>query len=338
MNPQAGSILAKQAEEKEANQLKQNQELSDLGAKSMIESILSQQKGEIAKDIYAPRLEQKELQFNQKLELDRDKLNQLDEQFRLKLEASKNKLNNIGRDGLLSDKALREAAKTYGTTGNMPALGMGTVAAINRSKIMNMASDLGYKNIVNNASTVKSNQAALGDLSKRAANVNAFAGTAFKNLDIVLKESEKTDRSGIPILDKAVLYGKSALGIDESEQIKRYDAAVRTAINEYAKVVSSATGGGVTSDTARKEVEAILHSSMSKAQVAETINLLKQEMQNRIDELNGGISNLQNNISNISSSNTNNNVNTVNQSNNSPPKWDSAKEKRLQELRAKAGK
>ena len=63
--------------------------------------------------------------------------------------------------------------------------------------------------------------------------------------------------------------------------IQKFDAAVRTAINEYAKVTSSATGGSVTSDSARKEVESMLNSAQTPEQVTAVTKLLRQEMGNR---------------------------------------------------------
>jgi hypothetical protein len=107
----------------------------------------------------------------------------------------------------------------------------------------------------------------------------AFAETADKNLGLVEKLSDTVGRTGVPILNKWVLAGKRSVAGDP--ETAKFDAAVRTAINEYSKVTSSATGGQVTSDSARKEVESMLNTAQTPEQVKQVIGLLRQEIGNR---------------------------------------------------------
>ena len=58
-------------------------------------------------------------------------------------------------------------------------------------------------------------------------------------------------------------------------------SAVNTLVNEYARVTTSVTGGGITSDTARREIETLLASKHTKEQVREVVDLMKTEMENR---------------------------------------------------------
>jgi len=46
-------------------------------------------------------------------------------------------------------------------------------------------------------------------------------------------------------------------------------------------VTTSVTGGGITSDTARKEIDALLRPAHTKEQVKQVIDLAKTEMLNR---------------------------------------------------------
>ena len=57
--------------------------------------------------------------------------------------------------------------------------------------------------------------------------------------------------------------------------------AIQTFTNEYARVTNSATGGGVSSDTARKEISSKIYAAQTPQQLEAVIGLAKQEMSNR---------------------------------------------------------
>src|SRR5258708_16685151 len=107
----------------------------------------------------------------------------------------------------------------------------------------------------------------------------AFENADKKKAGLVLQESEKVDRLGSPIIDRWILAGKKEVAGDPA--VARLDLAVRTFVNEYARVTTSVTGGGITSDTARKEIDALLRSAQTKEQVKQVIDLAKTEMLNR---------------------------------------------------------
>lgn len=123
------------------------------------------------------------------------------------------------------------------------------------------------------------NKSELVKLQGQRGQVMAFARTFDKNIDLALQLSEKTDRTGNTVLNRWLLAGKKATG---DSMVAQFDAANRTAINEYAKLVSSATGGGVTSDSARHEVEDILAKVQTKEQYRDVVNnVLKKDRKNR---------------------------------------------------------
>ena len=107
----------------------------------------------------------------------------------------------------------------------------------------------------------------------------AFANTADKNIKLAGQLSDKVGRTGVPVINRWLLAGKRSLAGDTD--VVAFDVAIRTAINEYAKVTSSATGGAVTSDTARKEVESMLHAAQTPEQIKSVIGVLEQEIGNR---------------------------------------------------------
>jgi hypothetical protein len=107
----------------------------------------------------------------------------------------------------------------------------------------------------------------------------SFAKTTDKNLAIVEKLSDKVDRTGVPVINRWLVAGKKSIAGDPD--VAAFNGAVRTAINEYAKVTSSVSGAGVTSDTARKEIEDILNMAQTPEQTKAVVALLRSEMTNR---------------------------------------------------------
>lgn len=194
---------------------------------------------------------------------------------------------NMGNGGMskLDPQARKDLAKQYAETGKMPPLGMGAAAAADREAILGEWSSMMHssggtvEDQVLKQSALKASQGELNTLQKQRGTVMAFAKTADSNLDLVSKLSDTVSRSGAPMLNKWILAGKRSVAGDP--EVAKFDAAVRTAINEYAKVTSSATGGSVTSDSARKEVESMLNTAQTPEQVKAVIGLLRQEIGNR---------------------------------------------------------
>jgi len=192
----------------------------------------------------------------------------------------------VNAAGELTQDAKEQAAARYNIDGTLPTnLGRGTQGAVNTASILNRAAEQ-QKEAGNTPEAARVNQLAnrassmaLGQLVKQKNLILAFENTAMKNADLVLQESEKVDRLGSPIIDRWILAGKKSITGDPS--VARLDLAVRTFVNEYARVTTSVTGGGITSDTARKEIDALLQSAHTKDQVRQVIDLAKTEMLNR---------------------------------------------------------
>jgi hypothetical protein len=134
--------------------------------------------------------------------------------------------------------------------------------------------------LLENGVRYKANAASYANLMKGGDQVSAFSRTTDLNLALALELSGRLDDTGVPVANRALrkLQGKYAGDAD----VAAYEAAIRTAINEYAKAVTTVTGGGVTSDSARKEMEGILNTSMTQGQIESVIPILQQEMRNRL--------------------------------------------------------
>jgi hypothetical protein len=183
-------------------------------------------------------------------------------------------------------EALKALSTRFGETGDIPGMGMGKAATEARTKVINQwASDLNssggtVQDQIAKQAALKASRAELTKLQSQRGTVMAFAATAEKNLNLAVSLSEKVGRTGVPVLNKWLLAGKRSVAGDPD--VAAFDAALRTGINEYAKVTSSATGGGVTSDSARKEVESMLNAAQTPEQIKSIMDqVLVKDLANR---------------------------------------------------------
>lgn len=185
---------------------------------------------------------------------------------------------------LLTAEGLDLAAQEYLNTGKLPA-GLGKDSSGTNAKIISRSAEIAAANgddakaaALRRAGFVAS-KTALAKLTSQRTLVGAFERTALKNLEIALAESQKVDRTGVPVLNRWLLAGKKSIGGDV--EVGRFHAALTSALNEYAKVLSGATGAAGISDAARKEAESLLSTANTPDQVAGIIDIMKREMANR---------------------------------------------------------
>lgn len=183
----------------------------------------------------------------------------------------------------LSPEATALYAAQFRQSGQMPSLGMGGSSA--RIQIMEEAARQAQAEgqtgeaLNMNRAVYHASMSELNNVQKNRGMIEAFANTALKNLDLAEGLSDVVGRTGVPVLNRWIVAGKKAV-LGDPETAK-FDAAMRTAINEYARVVTTVTGGGVTSDSARKEIEDLLNSAQNPEQVKGVIQTLKSEIGNR---------------------------------------------------------
>lgn len=197
----------------------------------------------------------------------------------------------------LTPDAIDAMADRYMIDGTMPGLGLGKAATLARSQVMNRVAAKMKEGGVTPAD-IKTNQIVSSGLRSEANRLLgqrgpmlAFAKTADKNLDIALDLSEKTTRTGVPVFNSWLLAGRKAIAGEPA--VAAFHAATQVAINEFAKVTSSATGGGVTSDTARKEIEEILNTAQTPEQFREVVKTLRMDMGNRVSGYEDSLKRLQ---------------------------------------------
>ena len=189
-------------------------------------------------------------------------------------------------NNILSPDALNVAAEVYRTRGTLPPLGMGKVATKSRNMILNSAAfkdnmeNVTAREAAVNQITGKNTASALQQVSKQEAMVGAFEKNAQLNGNLALSLSDKVDRTGVPVFNKWMQAGQKSIAGDAD--VSAFNAANETFTNEYAKIMSGSMGNTVVSDSAREHARDMLSTTQTKEQYKSVMNVLNQDMANRM--------------------------------------------------------
>lgn len=221
----------------------------------------------------------------------------------------------VAAGGTLDDNAAYVGAQRYNMTGTMPTLGSGAAGLADRRKLLGFAASLtadpnwtppswsgaptappapgapatvpgvihpsaaqAQGNVVTNATT-KANTSALGDMTKRTAIADASEQTAAANLKLAQHYLVTADQTGSPLVNSVL--NKIRSGVVGDPDVSAYTNALTTAANEYARVVSMATGAQGITDAARKEGQLLFSPNLAPDQLANNIKVALKEMGNR---------------------------------------------------------
>jgi hypothetical protein len=177
-----------------------------------------------------------------------------------------------------NNAALDQAAQRYSQTGELPAgfaRSPGTTAAIiKRSAELHPDQDL-----ASNKATFSADTAALKKVQTQFDSMTAFEGTALKNLDLYAETAKKIPDLGAKFANVPLrMITGNMIGTDNMAAL---NAARQTASSEVAKVLSSATGSGVLSDSQKKEAEDVINGNLPLSATLKVVATLKQDMANR---------------------------------------------------------
>ena len=174
--------------------------------------------------------------------------------------------------------ALDQAAERYSKDGTLPsgfARSPGTTAAIiQRSAQLHPDQDLAA-----NKATFAADTGSLKQVQKQFDAMSAFEGTALKNLDLYAQTAAKIPDLGAKFAN--VPLRMITGGMIGTDNMAALNAARQTASSEVAKVLSSATGSGVLSDTQKKEAQDVVDGNLPFSATMKVVQTLKQDMANR---------------------------------------------------------
>lgn len=127
------------------------------------------------------------------------------------------------------------------------------------------------------------NQAALTQITKNLNAVEAFGKTAEKNAQVMLNRMKLVPDTGIPYFNTPIRELARKGG--GSAEVSAYRAALTTVIPEFSRILNNPNLTGQLTDTARKEMEHVIDGSSTLNQMMKTLEVLKQDKENRIKDL-----------------------------------------------------
>lgn len=159
----------------------------------------------------------------------------------------------------------------------------------------NELSPADMKNTASMAKAIGATQAKVMGLQSQ---VETSERTASDNADLMLSLAPKgAGPTSLPALNSVIQAARKGVG---DPSVVKFDAALGTFLDEYAKVMTSSTGtSGVTSDSARAEAYSRLSKFASQGQLQGGVQVMKQEMANRGHELDAQMTTLQQGMSQL---------------------------------------
>ena len=179
---------------------------------------------------------------------------------------------------LTGDALLMEANK-YLATGDITSFGRDQK---NRVRILNVAASLRRGETPDVALARVEYGADRKSFSEMRVNldaVTAFEKTVLKNADVFIRAMQSIPDTGVPALNTPLrLMSDRGLG---SPELAAFNAARRTIIPEFARILSNPRLVGQLTDQSRREVEEIIAGNATLNQALQTIQVLKQDAANR---------------------------------------------------------
>lgn len=193
------------------------------------------------------------------------------------------KASKPGETSTLTPEAVHNAGMDYYLTHNLPP----RLSPAERSAILNEAATIAKDNGDTAEETAlrgqanKATQTAINDITKRRSLVATFEKDADKRLALILELSAKTDRTGMPALNRWLNAGRK--NIEGDEDVNNLNSAMVGAQAELAKVLSGSLGNAGVSDAARAEAQQIINTAMSDGQIKSLVPVLRRELKYKLD-------------------------------------------------------
>lgn len=185
----------------------------------------------------------------------------------------------------LDDKAIDMMAQSFAMNGGqLPSLGMGAKATQLRTKIIDRAAQMyDSLDLASQKAIYEGNKASRSKLTAQLDAITAFEETAKVNLNTFIKQAEKVVDTGSPYLNKGVrAMNEKLLG---DPQMAAFNAARTVVLPEFAKIISNPGLTGVLSDSARKEVDAMIAGDATLPQILSVAKVLNSDADARRSSL-----------------------------------------------------
>jgi hypothetical protein len=202
-----------------------------------------------------------------------------------KAEAVQVRINNAPGSSNLqtSDEDLRTLADREIHQSIKPIFGRG--ADPNRTRYNAILAEQ-YRNdpdAASAASAYKAGSANLTQLTKVRGTVSSFEDAFKLDLGNAEEAAKAVPRSSAKLFNSWSQLASANL--TDNPDLAAFRVATQTAINQYARLMFSATGGGTSTDSARAHAEDLLNTAMAKGTYAAALGQMKKEVANRVTGL-----------------------------------------------------
>lgn len=180
----------------------------------------------------------------------------------------------------MTDDELRALAKREIQTGVKPSFGMGKSGERDRYNKISAETWAKDPNAASDRAAYKAGTADLTTLMRLKGQIGSFDNAFQLDLDNAREAAAKVPRSQSRKWNSFEQMVQSNLS--DYPELAQLSVAAQTAVNQYARLVSSATGGGTSTDTARKEAFGILDKAMASGSFNAALDQMQKEAGNRI--------------------------------------------------------
>jgi len=192
---------------------------------------------------------------------------------------------DTGGDYQLSKDAVSNAAWDFIMTGTKPQFARSHEGDKQRiaiqNEVANIAKQAGVspQELSTQKGKYKALQTSLANTQKMSDTMDRQTETFHRNADLMLNLSANVPRTNMPGLNRYLLDFNLKWKGDPATAA--YISAARTAINEYAKIGSGATGASGSTDASRREAQEAISAASTPQQLAQVIATLKQDAENQ---------------------------------------------------------
>jgi hypothetical protein len=187
------------------------------------------------------------------------------------------------------------AARIYLRTGQMPPLGFGGSEA--HAQILNLAGDIAkaegqtVDDYLAGRATLKADNASLTSITKQKNAAEGYERGAIGAFDLALKLMPDTVApTDMQFINRWAATGATQFG---DEKVPPFQAQIIIALDQYAKVISGATGAQGSTDSARNLALSLIPAGSTRAQVEAVINKsIKPDMTLKVKGYDGQIANI----------------------------------------------
>lgn len=183
--------------------------------------------------------------------------------------------------GGLTEDGLDYAATQYRLLRSIPSVGrdnpLARTAIVNRAAEQAKALGQSPAQAFMQQALFKSDGDALTQMRKMSSSASAFENKAVAQAEIISDLSRKVPRANWPIINDAILSGKTRIAGDENATLLLN--AITTFAAEYAKIIEGSTGSAAgSSDSARAASTKLISGAMNQRTFESVVNLMKREM------------------------------------------------------------